>query len=291
MSVDSSGFNYVRRRYYISEVDELRKSLRSKLPNYISTTSTIYVGKGIPARHLGRIREWYVNINNGVIFVKTLNWGWRSLAKVIGGWEETRFIYSYSEDKPDKPTRDINRGWSTKPLQKLKDSNRHIWFSTARYTDGLRTSAWTEPAIFVRSGRFQTNYQTKTPPKPESVNVGDTWTELSTGSEFRLTEYEYRTPFSLAFDETFILQPIRYWVETTSPVKPVFLQTFTNSFDETFDRDPNTYDSILSFSTSFDWTFQKTDEVQEATLWDDTFDISFGDGHSTFDYTFSIIFK
>ena len=156
MPIDTSGFNYIRRRYYIEEVDTLRKSLIKLLPKYISTDSTIYVGKGIPARSLGRNKEWYVNINNGVIFLKTTRWAWKSLAKVIGGWAETKYIYTYSEEQPEKPTQEINSGWSTKPLQLNEESGRSIWFSTARYVDGLRISTWTEPALFVSAEKDTT---------------------------------------------------------------------------------------------------------------------------------------
>lgn len=119
------------------------------------------------------------------------------------------------------------------------------------------------------------NYQTPDPPDPYSVNVGDTWTELSTGSHFRLLLYQYYGQFDDSFDDTFYYSSKRMWVETTSPGcidESIGLLTFTNSFDYTFDRD-------------------ETIEDIEFNIWDLSFDTTFGVNHLFFDTTFDITFN
>lgn len=117
------------------------------------------------------------------------------------------------------------------------------------------------------------NYQTPTPPDPYSVNVGDTWTELHTGSHFRLLLYTYAGTFEDVFDDTFSKTSKRMWVETTSPgCEEEGLKTFTNSFDYTFDRDEDIYD-------------------EEFNTWDDTFDEPFGPNPRYFDVTFDLTFN
>lgn len=149
---DLSGFNYIQRNQYIREVKEIRKSLRTKIPQYINLNSTIFVGASRPKQSLGRVTDWYVNVRNGVIFLKTARWGWRVLLKLIGGNETTNTIYAYSEERPDRPLRDLNIGWSTVPITVIPTGNRSIWFSKARYVDGFRVSVWTPPALLQGVG-------------------------------------------------------------------------------------------------------------------------------------------
>lgn len=117
------------------------------------------------------------------------------------------------------------------------------------------------------------NYQTPLPPNPYSVNIGDSWTELSTGSHFRLVEIAYSSIFDDSFDDSFTDISKRYWIETTSPgCFEEGLKTFTNSFDYTFDRDEDIYD-------------------EEFNVWDNTFDVPFGPNPRYFDITFNITFN
>lgn len=103
---------------------------------------------------------------------------------------------------------------------------------------------------------FSKNYQTELSPNEYMVRVGDNWFEKRTNSHFRLVLYHYNNEFDTTFDHTFSVTKRRYWVETTSPPgTDHLLRTFRNSFDFTFDR--------------CEWCF-------EPTVWDETFDMKFG---------------
>ena len=161
---------YVRSKYYIVEVESIKKSISKVAPELIKSGATTHVGAGKPSLTTGKYYDWYVNINNGVVFTKILPAGWRSLAKVIGGTREIKYLYTYSKLRPYRPHRDINPNWSTKPLTIIPTSGE-IWFSQAQYINGLRVSTWTEPALFVPSvkdttGIFVTNI---TPATTDSV--------------------------------------------------------------------------------------------------------------------------
>ena len=139
---------------YISEVREIREKLSGhpKLRDIIKLDSRIHVGIDKPKLLLGNYFDWYVNINTGIVYIRTYQTNWMPIDNLIGGNVVKKYIYSYAKTRPTRPWSTLSKTWSTRPLT-VDPIKGDLWVSQADYIDGFKVGLWTPPAIHsVRRG-------------------------------------------------------------------------------------------------------------------------------------------
>jgi hypothetical protein len=179
--------------YYIGEAKEIRSSLATTYPSVVKLDSDIHIGMGVPTILLGKLYDWYINMSNGVVYVRIPKSNWVTLPKIIGGSIRTRFVYIQSKYRPMPPSKVDNYRWSSRPLT-IDPKLRDIWVSQADFIDEVRVTLWSTPGLYVtKRGK---ELLTKEVEKIDTIKVGLTEVRL-----FRMAEVQKLPTVKVGFTE------------------------------------------------------------------------------------------
>ena len=147
-----SNIGKIQRTLYLEELKSLRRELLSLFPDLVDFSKAVHLGISHPQEELGEEKDWYLNVNTGVIYIR-LSEGWGSISEIASTSYRknviTKYIYRQGVQRPDAPAGNIPFNWATRPIPVYPASST-VWTSSSKWVSGKRISGWSDPSPITK---------------------------------------------------------------------------------------------------------------------------------------------